>query len=406
MKILLIHKFFHITGGAEVFFFETARVLKENGHEVAFFSTLATQNLPSEYSDYFVNAPDYRSGGLSSKFRAINKIIYSKEAKNKLKRLLSDFRPDIVHVFAIFTHLSPSILEACKEYGVPVVMSCNDYKHICPNYKLYHHGRICNDCKGSKFYSAVKNRCCQNSISFSIASSIEAYVHDAMNIVLNNVDKFLFAGEFMIRKTEEFWGNDSFHWAKLLNPFDSTKYVASPEYSDYFIFFGRLVEEKGVDILIRAMKYAPQARLVLIGNGPQLEQLQKLSHDLDLHNIEFVGPKWGDELDSLLKLARFVVVPSIWHENFPYVIVQAFALGKAVIGSDRGGIPELIKDGEFGYIYPADVPSALADKINTLWNSPQLSVKMGKNAKDYADTVFNDEVFYNTLMDIYKGVIK
>jgi len=111
-------------------------------------------------------------------------------------------------------------------------------------------------------------------------------------------------------------------------------------------------------------------------------------------------------LDSILKNARFTVVPSIWHENFPYVIVQSFAMGKAVIGTKRGGIPELIKDGEYGFTYPADDSSALADKINMLWNNPQLAVNMGLNAKSYADSIFNDQSFYETLMNIYRGVIK
>lgn len=306
----------------------------------------------------------------------------------------------------MFTHLSPSLLDVCREKNVPVVMSCNDYKHICPNYKLYHHGKLCEACKGGKYYNAVLNKCCQNSIAFSLASCLESTAHYQMNILRKNIHTFLFAGEFMAQKTEEFWGKDTFRWAKLLNPFDSTQYTLSSDYSDYFLFFGRIVEEKGVDILIKAMRQAPDTRLVLVGDGPQLEQIQKLSYDLDVRNVEFVGPKWGEELDNLLKRARFVVVPSIWHENFPYVIVQSFALGKAVIGTDRGGIPELIKDGEYGYIYPANDPTALAIKINNLWKSPSLAVNMGQKAKAYADTVFNDYAFYKTIMDSYLGVVK
>lgn len=406
MKILLVHKFFHITGGAEVFFFETGRVLEEQGHDVAYFSTIAPQNKYSKFSSYFVNAPDFKKGSLLKRVSAIGDIIYSRATKEKFARLLDDFKPDIIHVFAMFTHLSPSLLDVCRERNVPVVMSCNDYKHICPNYKLYHHGKLCEACKGGRFYHAILNKCCQDSLAFSLASCLESSAHHYMDILRKNVHTFLFASEFMARKTEEFWGKDSFRWAKLLNPFDSTKYAASREYSDYFLFFGRLVEEKGADILLKAMKHAPNTRLMLVGDGPQFDSLQKLSQELNLKNVEFAGPKWGDELDQLLKYARFVVIPSIWHENFPYVIVQSFAMGKAVIGADRGGIPELIVDGEFGYIYSACAPEALADKINTLWSNPQLAVDMGKKAKKYADSLFNDKAFYEALMDIYRGVVE
>lgn len=406
MKILLVHKFFYLTGGAEVFFFETGRVLEEQGHKVAYFSTAAPQNRPSPFSPYFINPPDFKQRNFFKRMTAISDIIYSRTAKINFSKLLDDFKPDIVHVFALFTHLSPSLLDVCRERNIPVVMSCNDYKHICPNYKLYHHGKLCEDCKGGKYYKSILNKCCQDSISYSIASCLESTAHHYMNILKKNVHTFLFAGEFMANKTEEFWGKGSFQWAKLLNPFDSSKYVASHEYSDYFLFFGRVIEEKGVDVLLSAMKQVPDTRLVLVGDGPQLVQMKELAHNLSLRNVEFVGPKWGDELDQLLKFTRFVVVPSIWHENFPYVIVQSFALGKTVIGTDRGGIPELINDGENGYIYPAVDPLALAERINLLWQNPQMAVNMGQKAKLLADKVFNDNVFYESLMGIYQGVLK
>lgn len=405
MKILLVHKFFHVTGGAEVFFFETGRILKENGHDVAYFSTTHDQNLPSEYSSYFVCPPQYRSKNVWKRLIGIVDIIYSVKAKRQFQKLLSDFNPDIVHIFAMFTHISPSILEACSSAHIPVVLSCNDYKHICPNYKLYHHGRLCTECKTGEFYHAVLNRCCQNSLAFSVASSLEAYVHEVTNIVRKHVHTFTFAGEFMVRVTEEFWGKDAFRWRKLLNPFNSMTCSSSVEYADYFVFFGRFVEEKGCDILLSAMANVPEAKLIIIGDGPLDSCLRKMSKDLGLLNVEFVGPKWGEALSTLLMKARFVVVPSVWHENFPYVILQAFAAAKPVIGSDRGGIPELIQDGEFGYVYPANDPNALADRIHMLWNNPSLAVKMGVKAKYFVDTQFTDHNFYQNLMSIYKEVL-
>lgn len=142
MKILLVHKFFHVTGGAEVFFFETGRVLAAQGHDVAYFSTTSDENQPSQFSGYFVEPPNYTQGSLLKRSLGIGRMVYSQEAKRNFRLLLEDFQPDLVHVFAIQTHISPSILDVCTEMNVPVVMSCNDYKHICPNYKLFHHGRL------------------------------------------------------------------------------------------------------------------------------------------------------------------------------------------------------------------------------------------------------------------------
>ncbi len=106
-----------------------------------------------------------------------------------------------------------------RKNKVPVVISCNDYKHICPNYKLFHHGKLCDDCKEGKFYKCVTNKCSHNSFSYSVASSFESYIHHFLNIYKKNINLFLFASDFMAYKTEDFWGKDSFRWGKLLNPY-------------------------------------------------------------------------------------------------------------------------------------------------------------------------------------------
>jgi glycosyltransferase involved in cell wall biosynthesis len=405
MKVLLAHKFFRVTGGAEVFFFETGRVLEENGHAVAYFSTTASDNVSSNYSEYFVSPPEYHKGTIIKRALGIGRIIYSIEAKKKITSLIKKFKPDLVHVFAFHVHLTPSILVAAYEAGIPVLMSCNDYKHICPNYKLYHHHRICKNCYGGRFYMATVNRCCKNSLIFSAASSLEAYAHNTIGVYKKYIHTYLFASDFMARQTESFWGTGTFRWDKLKNPFESQKYKLSDSYNNFSLYFGRLTEEKGVDILIRSAKLVPEVKIKIVGDGPIKQELQALTKKLGVNNVEFLGAIWGDELHSILAQSRFVVVPSVWHENFPYVINQSFAFGKPVIGSDRGGIPELVSHGQRGLIYPAEDVKMLSLAMSELWNDPERAVRMGRTAKEYVDAEFNDQRFYEKLMTIYKGVL-
>lgn len=404
MRVLLAHNNYIIEGGAEVFYHEVGRVLEENGHDVAYFSALDSE-CESKWSTYFPRVTNYNGGSLFKRIWAFPEMVYSRNAKSKMVQLIDDFKPDIVHAFAIYVKLTPSILEAAHEAEVPVVMSCNDYKHICPNYKLYHNGRICEECKGGQFYRAVVNRCSHGSLVYSVASSLEAYTHNLMNIYRKNVHTFLFASEFMAHKTEEFWGKETFRWRKLHNPFDSTKFKATYSPDGSVLFFGRLIDEKGVDILIRAASILPDVSFRIVGDGPDMKNLKQLAKKLDLGNVEFVGAKWGDEMDAELEACRFVVVPSLWYENFPYVINQSFAFGKPVIGSNRGGIPELIQHGERGLIYRATDPQALAKVVDTLWNEPELVEAMGRNAKEFSDHEFNDENLYRTLKGIYSEVL-
>jgi glycosyltransferase involved in cell wall biosynthesis len=405
MKIVLAHNHFNLIGGAEVFYHEVGRVLIDNGHSVSYFSPL-DENIKSEWVNYFPKTADYNSTNLLSNLLSFRKMIYSKEAKKKFKELLIDFQPDIVHVFAIYVRLTPSILEACSELNIPIVMSCNDYKHICPNYKLFHHGKICEACKDGKFYNAFLNKCSKNSFKFSFAIALEAYSNYYTQIYRKNINTYLFASSFMAKKTQEFWGKGNFNFDILKNPFNSQKYSLSTDFENYILYFGRLVDEKGVDILINAMKFCPNSTLKIIGNGTEQENLLSLTKSLNLGNVEFVGPKWGEELEQYIKKARFIVVPSIWHENFPYVILQSFALGKPVIGSNRGGIPEMINDGLFGLIYEANNHIELSEKINFLWENLDLCKKMGFEAKKYLDENYNDIAFYNSIKNIYEKTLQ
>jgi len=136
-----------------------------------------------------------------------------------------------------------------------------------------------------------------------------------------------------------------------------------------------------------------------------MQNLKQLAEILNLTNVTFTGAKWGDEMDAEIEACRFVVVPSIWHENFPYVINQSFAFGKPVIGSNRGGIPELVQNGQRGLIYEATDPDALAKVIDELWTDLESIKSMGDNAKIFSDREFNDKKLYGTLEKIYRGVL-
>jgi glycosyltransferase involved in cell wall biosynthesis len=405
MKIILCHNQFQITGGAEFFYHEVGRVLQENGHEVAFFSAEDQSSTDSAWSNYFPAVADYSSGSQLSRALALPNMIYNRQAKERMGQLIRDFKPDLIHAFAIYVKLTPSILDAAREAGVPVVMSCNDYKLICPNYKLFHHGHVCEACKGGKFYQAVVNRCCHDSLAYSVASSLEAYAHNAMNIYRKNVHTFLFASEFMASKTKDFWGDEKFRWRKLNNPFNAKKFEYSEISENYILYFGRLIDEKGVDVLLSAMALLPDVRLIVVGDGPDRAVLEQQSQEQGLKQVEFAGPKWGSELDIILSRCRFVVVPSLWHENFPYVILQAFAFGKPVVGSMRGGITELVSHGERGLVYESTNAQALAANIRQLWDDQAATLSMGRAAKDYVDEAFNDETFYMNLMAIYQEVL-
>jgi len=399
MRVLLVHNNYRVYGGAEVFVQEVARVLETHGHEVAFLAS-HEENSQSQWSAYFPRAPDYSRNRIAA-VAQFPKLVYSMASKSSASKLVKEFKPDIVHCFAVYTKLTPSVLDAFRVAGVPVVCSLNDYKHICPNYKLFHHGKVCEDCRGRNFVHAIRNRCAHDSLLYSTASAMESYAHRFLNVYRKNIQLFLFASEFMAKKTEQFWGEDSFAWRLLRNPFDAPSHRVGDRYDPYAVYFGRLIEEKGVDTLVRAAALAHHIDVQIVGDGPATRALEDESRQLGLRNVTFHGEQWGPELDAIVGNCRFVVVPSLWHENFPYVIVQAFARGKAVIGTNRGGIPELVQNGERGLVYEAGDAVQLASLMNELISDESKAREFGASAKKFADVEFNDDRFYTNLMRIY-----
>ncbi|MEP3052145.1 MAG: glycosyltransferase family 4 protein [Erythrobacter sp.] len=404
MRALLVHNNFGVQGGAEVFFHEIGRLLEAHGHDVAKFSC-AEEGLDAPYAEDFPEVSHYADGGILAKAVRVPSIIYNRDARDKMAKVIAEFRPDIVHGFAIYGRLTPAVLDAAKDAQVPVVLSCNDYKHICPNYKLFHHGRVCEDCKAGQFINAVKNRCCHNSLPVSAASALEAYVHAGMDIWRKNVDRFLFASQFMASKTEEFWGEGRIQLDFLQNPFDASAHHVEPNAGQSILYFGRLIEEKGVGHLIEAARLRPDVHVTIVGDGPDRTQIERASAQLD--NVRFVGPAWGDDLKQHLFEARAVVVPSLWHENFPYVILQAFAAGKPVIGSRRGGIPELVESGPHGWLYEAEQVDQLAEVMAGVCAQKDAKIlEMGDKARRYVAATFNDDAIFAQLSRIYAEVIQ
>lgn len=404
MRILLAHKFHKLTGGAEVFYFEVGRVLKANGHEVAYFSTLDDDTIETPYKKYFIKAPNFKSENSIEKLKSFLRIPYNFQAKKNFKKLIHDFKPDIVHAFGVITQISPSIFDVTKEMSIPLVVSLNDYKHICPNYKLYHHNQLCEDCKGGKFYKAVVNKCSHNSYTFSVASSLESYIHSWLNIYKKNIDLFLFASNFMAEKTEEFWGEGNFNWGKLQNPFKLPDRKIIIQKKNYGLYFGRLSDEKGIEHILNALSYNRKCPFKIVGDGPLMEKLKDIVKREKLNNVEFLGALWGDKLNEVLYHARYVVLPSVWHENFPYVILQSFAAGVPVLGSNLGGIPELL-DNNRGIVFDTKEKDSLANSIRKINENSELQIQFSKKGREYIENNFGDKLLYSQIIDNYSKVL-
>ena len=350
MKVLLVNKFHYRKGGSETYYLTLAEALRARGHEVIFFAMKDEEkNLPCDQEQYFVSNASVH-GGIKSKLNMVLHMNYSKEAYRNMMRLLNAEKPDLVILNLVHKQITLSILDAIKEYDakLPVFWTVHDLIMVCPSYSMRDgNGNICEKCLSGDFSHCVKNRCIKGSIPMSILSCNEAKFIRKRKLY-DKVDLYICPSEFYRKKLSESGFTNS-PIVTMRNPLPlDTVYESCEMPEDYVLFFGRLSSEKGVGTLIEAAQKCG-CRLVILGTGPQEAELKNLAKDCA--NVEFKGFQTGKALTDYVKNARCVVLPSEWYENGPYSAMEAMAMGKPLIVSNMGGLPELVEDGVNGYIY-------------------------------------------------------
>lgn len=402
MKILSINKFFWQKGGSEAVFFGEKSLLESKGHTVVPFSMADDKNLPSGYSEYFVNNIDYATVGGKAKLISAMNIIFSFEARKKMQQLLQKFTPDVAH-FHIFQHqISPSVFGPLKKKKIPLVLTLHDLKPICPTYKMYSNDQVCEACKGGKFYNCFVKKCTKGSRFKSLINTIEMYLHYFLGYY-QNVDRYIAVSEFYRDKMIEF-GFSPEQVVCIPNYIDASKFVRDYADEGYGLFFGRLSYEKGLDHLLEAAAQVPEVPIYIAGTGPSEEQLKQAVKQQNLKNIKFLGFVSGDELLDLIARASFTVTPSVWYENCPMSVLESLALQTPVIGAEIGGIPELVNHGQDGLTYAAGDSQALAGVIREIMADADTRQKMGKVGRDKIVSQFNEQAHYEKLMELYKDV--
>ena len=399
MKILMVNKFHYLKGGSEKYYFELAELLKENGHEIAFFSMRDKKNIKTDCKEYFVDDIDLNS---NNKFKALD-VIYSRKNKKKMKEAIEDFKPDIVHLNNFQRQLSASIIKPIKKKNIPIVFTAHDLQAVCPNITMIDSNKkICEDCINGKYKNCVRKKCIKNSKLKSLLGAIEGYYYRTKKIYSKIIDCIITPTNFYKEKLVE----DGIPEEKIQaihNFIDINNYNLDTKDEGYALYFGRLSKEKGILNLIKAFSKLDKGNLYIAGQGEEKEKIEEFIKENNLEDriklLGFLGP---DEMKEKISKCKFVVVSSIWYENCPYSILETLAIGKPVIGAKIGGIPELIDDGNTGFVY-SEVEE-LTNKMDKLFKDDSLVEMMSKKAKEKAKEFSKDE-YYKKIIEIYEKVL-
>jgi glycosyltransferase involved in cell wall biosynthesis len=413
VRILLVNYRYFVSGGPERYMFNIKRILEENGHQVFPFSIHSNMNVETEYEKYFVNP----IGGMNSVYfdevkktpknilKLLSRSIYSIEVKKAIKKEIKELKPDIVYIIHFVNKLSPSVITGAKELGIPVVLRLSDYFLLCPRFDFLRDGKVCEECLEKGYQSCLKYKCVKNSFFASSIRTFSMCFHRFIKIY-DKVDAFISPSNFLKDKLiSSGFANEKIHVIPTftLGNSDSCDITCG----DYGLYFGRIVREKGIETAIKAYEKLPDHKLVIMGddNTGEAIQLKKYIEEKGLINIHFIGKKNGDELEKVISNSRFVMIPSIWYDNLPNTALESFFYSKPVLASRIGSLPELVHDGENGFLFEAGNHDDLMQKIKIL-DDDELVLRLGKNSKKLLKQGFSENMHYQNLISLFQRYVK
>lgn len=391
MRILILNDYGTLGGGAERVSLLLRDGFRSRGHSARLFASSARPlGLP--------NLADDQCFGSESSLRRILGTA-NPSAVIGLRRLLREFRPDVVHVRMFLTQLSPMVLPLLRE--VPCVLHAVNYQTICPlNTKVLPDGSRCEVRAGAACY---RNRCV--SLAGLARTTIQLGMwrrwSDAFDLVIAN-------SEWLGRRLR----GDGVPVATVI-PNGTSLRERRPPLADppSVAFAGRLVPKKGVDVLLRAMagvlEQLPTARLLIAGDGPERPALERLAAELRLRpQVSFTGHLAAADLEPRLSSSWVQAVPSTYEEPFPNVAVEAMMRGTAVVATAVGGSTEIVKDGVTGYLVPPAEPAALADALLTLLRNRQAAEAMGAAGRVLATAEYHEDRMVERFLSVYQGLVE
>ena len=349
---------------------------------------------------------DQMNLSLPAKLKAAARMFHNPQVNRRFRQLLAEHTPDIVYsIYLSFTFL-PNILKIARdEFGIPVVYRLSDFHMFCPAYLFYRHGAVCTECRRSLF-SAIKHKCIQDSTLMSALRTLQTkYIR--LRKWYRAVDAFVCPSRFMQTcLLEAGLPSDKIVHLPTFAGEPLAASADSPE--PYILFFGKITEAKGAELLVRAYNLidSPKYKLRLV--GPQTSAYrQHLLALLDEHHRPLVTieePQAPQQLADTLRNATFVVGPGLWYENLPNTIIESFAAAKPVIASNLGSAPELVQPGVNGLLVEPANPTALAHAIQQMSADPNLT-QMAQNAKAIYEKEYSPQLHLSRLMTLFNGLL-
>jgi glycosyltransferase involved in cell wall biosynthesis len=380
MKILIAHNAYQHRGGEDAVVEAETALLREQGHEVEMYQ---------QHNDALNHM---------SRAAAAVSTIWSQRSAHDIEDLCERFAPDVIHVHNTFPLISPSLYWAAARRKVPVVQTLHNFRLLCPQAIFLRDGKICEDCIGKVPWRAITRKCYRASTMQSAVVTSMLTTHRAIGTYRDRVTRYIALNPFARDKYIE--GGLPAQRIRIKPNFVATadKPVWAGRHGGLYV--GRLSSEKGLDVLVSALRLAPHVPVEAIGSGP-LEELARESF-----GERYLGYRPLGDIMTRMGRAQFLVLPSICYENSPRTIVEAFSCGLPVIASRLGALADIVGDGVTGLLFNPGDANDLAKKVTWAASHPEQMVRMGQAARVEYEAKYTPERNYEILMDIYEDAIR
>ncbi|HSW96462.1 MAG TPA: glycosyltransferase family 4 protein [Candidatus Saccharimonadales bacterium] len=383
MKILMVNDYKYEIGGTETYMFNLINELKSKGHEVLLFSSNVTSK------EYF--SQNYNK----SLIKYLSRIFNIKYLL-KFKKILREFQPDIVHIHNIYNEITPAILFNLRH--TIVIMTVHGSQMISPvSLQTERTGRKC------------KNEVCEGCLNCIGVKGVlyETCKRNVYRKLLKNISLYITPSEYLKSVLEE---RQYLPVRRIYNGINLLKY-SKIRYTKNLLFIGRLTKEKGVEILLHAMNYLvekfPEIHLSIVGEGNYSDHVREVIKNLHLEkNITLVGSVSSRQVQSYYDKSLLILIPSIYPDNLPTVGLEALSVGRPIIGSNIGGISEIIKNNQTGVLVEAGNMNQIVGAIEKLVENKQVVETMSMNARLYAEKYFDIRKHITQLEKLYSQLIK
>jgi len=384
VKICLVNYRYFVSSGPERYMFGVKRLLEERGHTVIPFSVRYRQNESSTWERYFVPpiAGDdeimfrQHSWSVSSVRRALERAFYSREVYDALSRELRDARPDVAYVLHYMRKLSPSVLTALHDHGVPIVVRFSDFAMVCPQQHMVRDDRVCELCVGRRPWPSVRYRCVQGSLGASAVNAL-AMEYARRRGFFDLVDAFVAPSDIMRQKMAQ-GGVPAAKIHELPTFVKARPARACAARQRRICYVGRIERIKGIDVLLDAVELlrrggeGSDVEVVIAGDtsSPTGDAIRARLSRRPIPGVTLSGQIDEAAVIELLQSSLASVVPSLWYENMPNSLLESLACGTPVIASDLGSMHDIIHDTGAGLLFRAGDPVALAGALRTALAQP------------------------------------